>query len=129
MGHFENIVWQEFTIPNGTSVSNVIKLGGSSLVGIKIPADWVTTQDIVVQGAIEDPYAATEVTDFQRLHAQDGTLQKFSGALAPGTLYWIDPKATFGLKQIQLQSVNEGTDAAEVVAATRVGKIGLRPVD
>ena len=129
MGHFENIVWQDFTILSAASVSEIFKPGGASLVAIKVPAGWAASQSIAILGATEDPYAATEVTDIQRLHAQDGTLQKFAGNLDPGTIHAIDPKVTFGLKQIQLQSINEGTEAAEVVAATRVGKIGLRPVD
>ena len=131
MSHFENIVWQKFTILSAASVSEVFKTGGASLVAIKIPAGWAATQDIAIIGAVEDPYAATEVTDLQRLYNQAGDLQKFAGnpALLDNTIHWIDPKVTFGLKQIQLQSVNEGTDLAEVVAADRVGMIGLRPVD
>ena len=131
MSHFENIVWQKFTILSAASVSEVFKTGGASLVAIKVPAGWAATQDIAIIGAVEDADAATETTDLQRLYNQAGALEKFAGAgaLLPDTIHWIDPKATFGLKQVQLESVNEGTDVAEVVAADRVGMIGLRPVD
>jgi len=122
----EQINWIDFTIPNGTSVSQAIPLNGSEVAAVKIPASWNAAHDLILQGSPDDFWVEHTTPAFTRIRDQAGTALKISG-IDDGQLHYLPEGVTRGPLQIKMEAVNASEVAANV-SGDLTGQVGLRPV-